>query len=67
MAKRQLGHVRGSENRERKVTFVRASDGAVFFYTGDVYLERLVRVEFPNGQVQHFEGPQGNERCVWVE
>jgi hypothetical protein len=39
----------------------------VHFFEGDVDQERLARIEYPCGQVQHYEGPQDQEHHVRTE
>ena len=40
---------------------------ATWHYTGYQRNERLVRIEFTDGQVQHYEGDRGHERLVCIE
>jgi hypothetical protein len=51
----------GSDSR--RILLRRMKPGVVLYYNGEV-TERVVRVEFPDGQVKHFEGSSGAERLV---
>lgn len=54
----------GLKGEERKVRALDDSTGVQKFYDDGKDKERLVRVEFPNGRQQFFEGANGEEQMV---
>eukprot|EP00930_Biecheleria_cincta_P024320 TRINITY_DN17411_c0_g1_i1.p1 TRINITY_DN17411_c0_g1~~TRINITY_DN17411_c0_g1_i1.p1 ORF type:complete len:1082 (-),score=186.15 TRINITY_DN17411_c0_g1_i1:320-3565(-) len=62
----EVKHYEGESEKERLLREgVKCPDGEVKHYESDT--ERLVRVEYPNGEVHLFEGAKGTERMVRVE